>query len=202
MDIQKAKIFSTNFFYKQIKIMLDSFGDFRKSQKNKAISKAFSEKIMLAVTQVNGCRLCSYVHTKNAVDAGVPESDLVAMTNGEFGKLDVDEAVALFFAQHYADAAGNYDVATYNKLEKYYGTQKAAYILANIRIIMLANIHGIALDSLRSRLKGNKLKGSKLKNELGIAVGIIILLPVAIVSFWIEKLFKRTKKQDGFTKNN
>lgn len=185
----KAKIFTTSTFYKHLKVSIANFSDLRKSRKNGNVSKAFSEKIMLAVTQVNGCRYCNYMHTKNAIDAGTSEAEINAMHNGELGEIGNDESLALMFAQHYADTDGNTDKETYESFVQHYGEQKAADILANIRVIMAANIHGIALDALQSRLKCKKMKGSKLSNELGISLGILVLLLAAVAQVWFEKIF-------------
>jgi AhpD family alkylhydroperoxidase len=186
----KARIFTTKDFYKHLKIVVNNFSAIRKSIKSGNVSKAFSEKTMLAVTQVNGCRLCSYVHTKSAIDAGASEEDIKLLLNGELGELNTDESLALMFAQHYADTDGNPDKETYEKFVEHYGEQKAADILANIRVIMAANIHGIAIDALQSQVKGKKMNGSKLSNELGISLGILVLLPVAFIQVGFEKLFK------------
>jgi AhpD family alkylhydroperoxidase len=194
----KAKIFTTAMFYKHLKISIANFSDLRKSRKNKNVSKVFSEKIMLAVTQVNGCRYCNYVHTKSAIDAGASADEINTMLNGELGEIDKDESFALLFAQHYADTDGNPDKLTYKKFVEHYGAQKATDILAMIRIIMTANIHGIALDSLVSRCKGQKMKGSKLINELGISLGILVLMPLAIIQLGFEKLFKKYSKSTDF----
>ncbi|MBD0777475.1 carboxymuconolactone decarboxylase family protein [Maribacter sp. ANRC-HE7] len=186
----KAKLFTTSNFYNHLKIMVASFSDLRKSRKNGNINKAFSEKIMLAVTQVNGCRYCNYVHTKSAIDAGASEEEINLMLNGELGDISNDESLALMFAQHYADTNGKPDKETYDHFVGHYGEQKATDILATIRVIMAANIHGISLDALLSRVKGKKMKGSKLSNEFGIALGILILLPVAIIQVGFEKITK------------
>lgn len=37
----------------------------------KRIGKDFVERIMMAVTEVNGCRYCSYFHTRVALKAGI-----------------------------------------------------------------------------------------------------------------------------------
>ena len=192
----KAKIFTTVTFYKHLKVLVANFSELRKSKKTGNVSKAFSEKIMLAVTQVNGCRYCNYVHTKNAIDAGISEKEINLMLNGELGDIGNDESLALMFAQHYADTDGFPDKETYAKFVTHYGDQKAADILATIRVIMAANIHGISLDALQSRLKGKKMKGSKLSNEIGIALGILVLLPVAIVQVWFEKILRRAPQKN------
>lgn len=196
----KARIFTTSTFYKHLKVMVASFSDLRKARKNKNVSKAFSEKTMLAVTQVNGCRLCNYVHTKNAIDAGASEEEINTLLNGELGNIDTDESVALMFAQHYADTDGNPDKETYEKFVAHYGDQKATDILAMIKVIMVANIHGIAIDALQSRVKGKKMNDSKLSNELGISLGIVVLLPVAILQYGFEKVFN-SKKEISLNKN-
>lgn len=187
----QARIFTTATFYRHLKISLANFSDLRKANKRKNVSKKFSEKIMLAVTQVNGCRMCSYVHTKNAIDAGIPEDEINAMLNGELGDVNKNESIGLMFAQHYADTDGKPDKATYDNFVNYYGEEKAADILAMIRVIMAANIHGVALDALKNRLKGKKVEGSKFRHELGITLGIIVLVPVAAIQVGFEKLFKR-----------
>ncbi|NPD47685.1 MULTISPECIES: carboxymuconolactone decarboxylase family protein [unclassified Lentimicrobium] len=187
----KAKIFTTATFYKHLKIAIASFSDLRKSRKTGHVSKAFSEKIMLAVTQVNGCRYCNYLHSKNAIDAGTSEAELTAMLNGELGEIGNDESLALMFAQHYADTDGNPDKETYENFVPHYGEQKSKDILANIKVIMAGNIHGISLDALQSRIKGKKMKDSKFSNEMGIALGIFVMLPFAIIQLWFEKLFKK-----------
>ncbi|MDV7186213.1 carboxymuconolactone decarboxylase family protein [Lutibacter sp. TH_r2] len=192
----KARIFTPASFYKHLKIFVASFSDFRKARKNGNVSKAFSEKIMLAVTEVNGCRYCNYVHTKNAIDAGTSEDEIKMLLNGELGELDNDESVALMFAQHYADTEGNPDKETYSAFVEHYGEQKAADILAMIKVIMVANIHGISLDAFVSRFKNQKMKGSKLGNELGIALGVLVLLPAAIIKVWFEKTFKNNTNEN------
>jgi AhpD family alkylhydroperoxidase len=187
-QILKARIFTPSVFYKHVKTVVRNFSDILKSRKSGHVSKAFSEKIMLAVTQVNGCRLCNYLHTKNAIDAGASEEEIRAMVNGELGDVGNDESLALLFAQHYADQGGDFDTLTYRKFVTHYGEEKARDILASIRIIMVGNIHGISIDALQSRLRGKKMQGSKFSSEIGIFLGIFIMIPVAILQVWIEKL--------------
>lgn len=95
-----------------------------------------------------------HVHTKSAINAGASEDEINAMLNGELGEIGNDESLALMFAQHYADSDGATDQETYEHFVQHYGAQKAADMLSNIRVIMAANIHGIAVDALHSRLKG------------------------------------------------
>ena len=49
---------------------------FVETQLNPVISKPFSESVSLAISQVNGCKLCSYTHAKNALKAGMSEDEV------------------------------------------------------------------------------------------------------------------------------
>jgi len=193
-QVLKARIFTIGIFYKHLHCVVANFSDLKKSSKSGNINKKFRSKIMLAVTQVNGCRYCNYFHTKNAIDAGASEEEINALVNGELGDIGNDESLALLFAQHYADTGGDFDTDTYQKIVAHYGQEKARDILANIRAIMVGNIYGISIDALQSRIKGKKIKGSKFSSELGIFFGIILMIPVAIIQVLIEKLFGKRKK--------
>ena len=63
-----------------------------------------------------------------------------------------------------------------------YGPEKALGILASTRIIMMGNAYGIAYGCLKSRLKGNPVDGSSITNELGILLGSMVMMPVALIS--------------------
>ena len=58
--------------------------DFVETKFNPAIDKAFAESVSLAVTQVNGCSICSYAHTKNALKAGMTEDEIESLLDGGF----------------------------------------------------------------------------------------------------------------------
>ena len=80
-----------------------SFSIIRKARKKKLVSRAFQKRIMLVVTEVNGCQLCSYWHTREALKSGMPEEEIKNMLSGNLENIPQEEAIALFFAQHYAE---------------------------------------------------------------------------------------------------
>ena len=59
-----------------IKKFIDQSDSFIEAQLNPVISKQFSESVSLAISQVNGCKLCSYTHAKNALKAGMTEEEV------------------------------------------------------------------------------------------------------------------------------
>ena len=157
------------------------FGAMRKGLKTGLVTPALRDKIMLAVTEVNGCRYCSYVHAKNAINSGVQESEIEALLSGDLSDASTDEASALFFAQHYAESLGKPDKQTLDNLFAVYGDDKGRGILATTRAIMAGNVYGIAIDLLQARLRGKKDPQSSLTTEAAITFGIILFLPMALL---------------------
>ncbi|MGB5597489.1 MAG: carboxymuconolactone decarboxylase family protein, partial [Thiothrix litoralis] len=146
------RLYNVETFQRFIADAVASFGDMRKSRKNPDISAAFSSRILLAVTHVNGCRYCSFVHTKNALEEGVSEDEVQGLLGGEFDAAPSNESVALLYAEHYADSAGQPSPESTQKLIEAYGTDTAAQILGIIRGIMVGNLHGNMIDALRNRI--------------------------------------------------
>lgn len=141
----------------------------------------FVERIMLAVTAVNGCEVCSYAHTKLALAEGMDAGEIAAMLSGEDAHVPAEERVAVLFAQHYADTRGAPSREAWDRVEASYGREKALGILGAVRAIMIGNAHGIPLSALRRRLKGQPIAKSSLGYELGMLLSLVPLLPVAIL---------------------
>lgn len=162
----------------------------RKNKKNKQMSNHFIERIMLAVTEVNGCEVCSYGHTKIALEQGMREEEIKELLSGETDSIPNDELTAIMFAQHYADTKGNPSKESWNRVVETYGEEKALGILGATRMIMIGNSYGIALSAFRSRIKGRPIEKSSLLYEITMLLSIIPLLPVAIIHTLILKMFK------------
>ena len=62
-DTFGRKLYSLGEFYNVIFLCFLSFSDFKKARRDDILNKQFIERIMLAVTEVNGCDDCSFVHT-------------------------------------------------------------------------------------------------------------------------------------------
>ena len=176
----ESRIFTPIEFYSDLPRAVRAMPVMTRSQRKGLISKAFTEKIMLVVTQVNGCRYCSWFHGRLAMKEGISKTEIHTLLGGKFEGADEDEMLALLYAQHYADTAGLPSEESRKKFCETYGREKARAIEASIKAITVGNIYGIAFDGLMRRLKGKKMKGSKLLNELGIVFGSLIMFPVAL----------------------
>lgn len=150
--------------------------DFRRQKE--LLGMPFIERIMLAVTEVNGCPVCSYGHTKMALEAGLPEEEIRLMLDGEVAQAPGAELPAIMFAQHYADTKGHPDADAWQVVVDTYGPEQARGILGAIRMIMWGNAYGIALSGLQARKRGENLPGSSLVGDLAMTAAAFLQLPV------------------------
>jgi AhpD family alkylhydroperoxidase len=139
-----------------------------------------AERIMLAVTQVNGCELCSYAHTRLALDAGVSEAEVRALLGGVTAGVPEGQLAGIAFAQHYADTRGHPDPTAWTDLVDQYGTAQALCVLRATRMMMWGNALGIPLSSLRARLQGSPDPDSSLAYEIGTPLGSLLVTPMAL----------------------
>lgn len=162
----------------------------KKAIKNNLISQQFKEKIMLAVTEVNDCPLCSYAHTKMALETGMSNEEIEAMLSGAMDGVLQEELPAVLFAQHYAEMRGKPSKESWQRLVQEYGEEKAMGILGAVRTIMIGNAYGIPLGSLRGRLKGNADKRSSLPYELGMTITVIPITLIALIHAGIAGILR------------
>jgi AhpD family alkylhydroperoxidase len=113
---------------------------------NGAISPAFRERLMLAVTAVYGCRYCSYLHAKRGLKSGIDGEEAVALLAGSLEMCPPEEAVALLYAQHWAESNANPDVEAAERLEKVYGAEKAKAINLVLQMVRVGNLAGNLWD--------------------------------------------------------
>jgi len=87
MQIMKKRfskrIHTVKEFMYHLDLLISHPAAIKKANKNSDIHRKFIERIMLAVTQVNGCRLCSYAHTKIALENGLEQNEISALLSGD-----------------------------------------------------------------------------------------------------------------------
>lgn len=152
-----------------------------KAKRKGEMSSEFIERIMLAVTEVNGCPLCSYAHTKMALEAGMSNEEIHNMLSGVVEDVPETELQAVMFAQHYADSRGNPSKESWDRIMDSYGLIKSGGILGSIRAIMMGNALGIPWGSFLNRFKGRPDERSSLGYEIAVIVVGSLMVPIAIV---------------------
>lgn len=152
------------------------------------------ERIMLTVTQVNGCAMCSYAHTQIALDSGLQDEEIMKLLNAELEDVPETERAIIIFAQHYADTQAKPTKEAYSLIVNTYGKAKAKLILDTIHIIMMGNCYGIPTGSFISRFKKKGSSFHDLRStiayELLMFLTLIISLPICLVLALFIKLFR------------
>lgn len=161
------------------------------SKRKKDMTPEFTERIMLAVTEVNGCAICSYAHTKMALNKEMSNEEIRLLLQGVIDGLPADEIPGVMFAQHYADRRGNPDEETWRRIVEIYGQRKALGILGATRVIMTGNAFGLAYGALKNRLAGKPDSRNSLLYEIAMLFIIIPFLPVAIVHMLFAAITRR-----------
>ena len=151
-----------------------------RARKNGELSRQFAERLMLAVTEVNGCSLCAWGHTRAALESGMSGEEIRQLLRGETEHLPADEIPAILFAQHYADTRGHPTQVAWERVVADYGPSKAGGILGAVRMIMIGNAFGIAGGALLSRLRGRPDPRSGVVYEAGMVFAAVAYFPVAL----------------------
>lgn len=155
------------------------------------VDATFIERLMLAVTEVNGCEVCSYAHTRMALKSGFSREEIDSFLQGSDAFIVPDEATAILFAQHYADSRAKPDRQAYDRLVREYGKEKSRIIVSAIQVMMLGNVIGIPISALYSRMRGSPYPNSSLIYEIGMLLSGFLLLPISLAHALFRILFVR-----------
>lgn len=161
----------------------------RRAKYKGELSVEFQERIMLAVTEVNGCAICSYVHTRMALEAGMSDTEIQTMLAGETADTPPEELPAVLFAQHYADSRGNPTREAWNRIVEVYGVSRARGILGAARAMMIGNAYGIPWSSFVNRFRGKPDARSSLWYEIGVLTIGSLAMPAAAIHALLADLF-------------
>jgi AhpD family alkylhydroperoxidase len=131
----------------------------REITRKRLISCAFRERLMLAVTAVNGCRYCSYFHAKQALKTGIAAEEISTLLSGEVANCPRDEAVAVIYAQYWAESDARPDQEAVRRLQQTYGREKVEAIHLILRMIRMANLLGNSWDYLIYRMSFGRRGG-------------------------------------------
>ena len=175
--VRAKKHYSVREIYAITHDAVSSAGHFARLRR--ARGERYTERIMLAVTEVNGCALCAYGHARYALQAGLGAEEVRELLGGTSTAVPDDQLAAIAFAQHYADTRGRPDQHAWDRLVEAYGEDDALGVLGAIRMIMWGNAVGIPYSSLLARLAGRADPGSTLRYETATILGTLGLVPAA-----------------------
>lgn len=135
-------------FWQDVREILGRRGQIRAALRAQ-VSLPFRERLMLVVTEVNGCRYCSYFHAQVALTSGIPEPELRELLAGSIPtQTPPEEIPALVYAQHWAERDGRPEPEAERRLREIYGDARADAIQIVLRLIRFGNLLGNTGDYL------------------------------------------------------
>lgn len=186
-----SRLFTVGEEYKHLVLLFRTVHYMSKARKKNLVDKHFRERIMLGVTQVNGCPLCSYAHTKMALEMGMEEKQIEDLLGGELDDVPAEQLKAVLFGQHYAETKGRPSKASWDEIVSVYGEDAAKGILGAIRIMMVGNIWGVVIGLLKDRIQHRKVDSrSSLGYELLLTFAMFPFIPIAAIHALILAIFR------------
>lgn len=179
MQTSGKRLFSVWELYHIMTLAFRSIPLLKKAKAAGKMDQAFLERIMLAVTEVNGCAMCSYYHTKVALEEGFSAEEIRAMLGGNFADVPEEQLGGVLFAQHYADERGKPSRESCDRIVQEYGETGAYGILAVTRMIMMGNAIGIPSGSFLLRFRGKADPRSNVFYELLMMLAMVVFIPLA-----------------------
>ncbi|MBN1305072.1 MAG: carboxymuconolactone decarboxylase family protein [Anaerolineales bacterium] len=125
------------------------------------IDGAFRERLMLAITAVNGCRYCSYAHARMALVEGIGQVEVTALQEGGIAACPEDELPGLLYAQHWAETQGQPNPAARERIVETYTEETVQAIELTLRTIQMGNLLGNTLDYILYRLSFGRWGGRR-----------------------------------------
>lgn len=142
----RRRVYSLSGFFSDIFIVVGNARLAFKAMWGKEITQTFRQRLMLAVTGVNGCRYCSYLHTKEALRAGLDLDEINQLLGGAYNNVPEQELKAILYAQHWADTNAHPDTQAKAKLIADYGEAKIRIIEMALVLIRIGNLSGNSFD--------------------------------------------------------
>ena len=121
-----------------------------------SVSHAFRERLMLAVTGVNDCRYCSFLHSNLAAMTGLGGVEIKALLDGRIDSAPSHEIPGLTYAIAWAQADGKPEPNLWDKLLSVYGESTAAQIELALRTIRIGNLAGNSWDAVLHAVTGGR----------------------------------------------
>jgi AhpD family alkylhydroperoxidase len=152
--------------------------------------RTLREQIIVAVAQVNACRMCEHAHTRIALAVGVSDAELAALESMDETEFDRRTWLAIAHARECAKAGFAATRSNQEEAALVYALGEQAYrdIEDVARVMTVGNRLANTLNALSDRRRGQPIPGSRLADELVINV---LFLPAAWLGTFIAAVRQR-----------
>jgi AhpD family alkylhydroperoxidase len=180
-NIHQSRHFS--FFYHQKLIVSAAlaFAENTYLKKRKLLNLQWKERLMLAVTEVNQCTMCSWMHTNIALKAGIKDEEIKNILSGSYDEVPEKQLLSILYAQDYANRKEVINPEFKAKLIETYGVPRSRMIQNVIAVITMTTSMGIAIGKLKATFTGHHVKGSNILSELFIPLSTMAFFPVWVI---------------------
>ena len=112
----------------------------RKISHEKEISPQFREKLMVAVSSVNKCAYCSFLHTRTALEQGIPQNEIDDILKNDIKQFSKKDLPGILFAQHFSETKGNVSESALKNVIQTYGEAKTMQMQAFLQSVLFGNL--------------------------------------------------------------
>lgn len=140
-------------FWQDFRGLMSRRDRIRQAMRTPELTPDFRERLMLAVTEVNGCRYCRTFHVGQARQAGVSLEEISEYLKGTIPEdVPEEQKLAVCYAQHWAEMDAVPDQDYQDQVREVYGEELFQSIEIALRMIRLGNLLGNTLDYLLYRI--------------------------------------------------
>jgi AhpD family alkylhydroperoxidase len=155
-------------FFRDLGWLLRRRQGIKRAMSGDLISKAFRERLMMVVTEVNDCRYCRSFHVPQAANSGVGEEEIQDILAGQMpADAPVEEHAALAYAQHWAEENARPDPVYRRQVQERYAGETFAAVEMILRMIRVGNLTGNSLDFILDRISGGRWGGGSRGKQSG-----------------------------------
>ncbi len=134
-------------FGRDLRYLLSNRQMIKNAMRDSRIDQAFRERLMLAVTEVNGCRYCRTFHIGQAKEAGISLDEINIYLLGTIpDDIPEKQKLAICYAQHWAENERQADQDYLEQVRDWYGEESFELITMLLRMIWMGNLLGNTWD--------------------------------------------------------
>ncbi len=138
--------------------------------RNGKISKAFAERINVAVSGVSECAYCSHLHVQWALKNGVSDEEIRSILSGDVKLSPAEEIPILAYAIHWAESNGQPLDEVRNRAVESVGRAKLCRAEAVMATVYMGNMCSNAIEARQT---------GSLPNDVNSTLAFALAWPVA-----------------------